>query len=537
MDGWDYDRPTNDHYMEQNLIVIALDVLYRHFSDLIDEGSIRNNGSEVLRLSREALAQRLGGMIGRNANRRHDPNHLSSVRSIISIWHSISSCSLGTMLLLRNTETLQIINTILSIQKTQSHQNNFGRIEIIMECLGLLKNLSYYGDDHRHLLVNQTDLISTLTSLTDVPSEKARERLSAVFRNLALSADVRSLLSQRADVLTAIVRVAGFCISNQHTHSNTTTITNADHSMKKNTLRNILSTVTSLAIDTSTTHLMVFHGDGVLIEQLKQFVVYGDDCVARKRAVRALRLLARDPSSTPVMILQNNQLLEILSDRALNDTNDSVRAEATEAFAKCSNLIRAPMAQHNYILGALTRMLEVATTKPPMTTANLDVVARALLEQASYQGNRRAMSRQRNLLGALANVLRSESVTLGAKESVCVTLVNLSEEKCDQEAIALPIILDALVQTLIMDQPRRVRASNDAIATASTNIGTIVTNRIRESSVQTLLNLAETPSNRTKMAQQTALIQSLLRFAGASTTSDNVKKQVKEAIIRLATEL
>lgn len=531
--GGGYDLQTNYAKEEENLISIALDAFYRHCPELVSEDSIRNYGSEVLRLSQEVLVQHPVEMVGRNANRRNGPDDLGNVQPIISIWHSFSSCSLGTMLLLQNPATLQAINNILSTQKKQSH-HDIGGIEIIMECLGLLKNLSYYGEDYRRLIVNQTYLISTLTSLTDVPNDKARERLSAIFRNLALSADVRSRLTQRADVLTAIVRIANFSISKP---SNINTTANGDNSnCKKNILRNILSTVTSLAIDTSTTHLMVFHGDGVLIEQLKQFVIYGEDFVARKRAVRALRLLARDPSSAPVMVLQNNQLLEILSDRALNDSNDSVRMEATEAFATCANLIRAPMAQHNYILDALTRMLMIATTtKPPLTTANLDVVARALQEQAGYQVNRRVMTQQRNLLGALVTVIRSENTTLCAKESVCATLVDLSEENIDQEAIALPVILGALVQTLI-SQPR-VRASNDAMANTSTNIDTIITNRIRESSVRTILNFAKTPSNRKDMAQQTELIQSLLRFAAATTTSECVKKQVKEVILQLATEL
>jgi hypothetical protein len=537
LNGGGYDLQTNFAKEEVRLILISLDAFYRHCPALVSEDSIRNYGSEVLRLSQEVLVQHPAEMEGTNTNRSNGPDALGNVQPIVSIWHLISSCSLGTMLLLQNSATLQSINSILlSTQKKQTH-HDIGRIEIIMECLGLLKNLSYYGEDYRHLIVDQTYLISTLTSLTDVPNDKARERLSAVFRNLALSAEVRSRLTQRADVLTAIVRIANFCISEP---SNMKAAANGDNfNCKKSILRNILSTVTSLAIDTSTTHLMVFHGDGVLIEQLKQFVIHDEDFVARKRAVRALRLLARDPSSAPVMVLQNNKLLEILSDRALNDSNDLVRTEATEAFATCSNLIQAPTAQHNYILDALTRMLMIATTrtttKPPLTAANLDVVARALQEQASYQINRRAITRQRNLLQALATVIRSENTTLDAKESVCATLVDLSEEKIDREAIALPIILGALVQTLI-SRPR-VRASNDDIARTSTNIDTIVTNRIRESSVRTILNLAKTPSNRKDMAQQTELIQSLLRFAAATTTSEGVKKQVKAVILQLATEL
>ena len=494
---------------EMKLICVALDTFYRQCPQLVNEESIRNSGSEVLRLTREVLSQE-----ERNVFDSASP----LVRPIVSIWHSFSSCNFGTTLLLQHPDTLKIINLILSVQKKTFHHNPIDGVEIIIECLGLLKNLSYYGEDYRYRIVNEADLLSSLTSLTDIPSDKARERLSAVFRNLALSVDVRSGLAQRGDVLTALFRISNFCVS--------TAATNSDiQNLKKNTLRNIFSTITSLAIDTSTSHLMVFHGDGVFIEQLKQFARHCKDPVARKRAIKALRLLAKDPSSIPVMILQNNQLLEILSDRALYDTNDSVRAEATEAFCKCANLIRAPMAQHDCVLDALTRMLTNASP------TNLDALARALQEQANYQENRRPMLRHRNLLEALAALIGSENATLGAKESACSTLVDLSEEPIEPDTIELPNLLDALVQVLREPLPQS-RGNN-----AATNIDVIVTNRIRESSVKTILNLAKTPSNRRDMARQTSLIQSLLRFAAATTTADNVKKQVKAVILQLATEL
>ena len=87
-----------------------------------------------------------------------------------------------------------------------------------------------------------------------------------------------------------------------------------------------------------------------------------------------------------------------------------------------------------------------------------------------------------------------------------------------------------------MKQPN-ARAGNSDIAITSANIESIVMNRIRERCVQTILNLAKTPSNRKKMAQQTMLIQSLLQFAAAITTGEDLKKRVKVVIIQLATEL
>ena len=525
-------RGSND---EVSLISIAIDAFYRYCPELVTESSIQTNGSEVLRLSQAIFVYCRRRGFGRDQKRKKNASDgFDDLLPIVSIWHSCSSCSLGTMRLLQHPETLQAINEILLSKMNQSH-HDCTRIDTIMECLGLLKNLTYFGEDYRHQIVDQTNLLATLTSLTDVPNDNTRERLSAVFRNLALSTDARSRLTQQANVLTAIVRMANYSLidSNKMHGNNNNNAENA--SCKKNTLRNVLSTVANLAIDANTNHLMVFHGDGILIEQLKQFLIQGEDFVLRKRASRAIRLLARDPSSAPVMVLQNNELLDILSDRALNDGNGSVRMEAAEAFAKCADLIRAPMAQHNYIMDALTHMLMTSTTKISKTRANLDIVGRALQEQASHQINRRAMIQRRNLLTALANVILSEDTTLGAKESVCATLASLSEEEANQEIMSIPIVLDALVKILV-DQPR-ILGTNNTVANARTNVDTIVSIRIRESSVRTILNLAKTSSNLQNMANQTALIQSLLRFAAATTTSDDLKKQVKAVILQLAAAL
>ncbi|VEU42595.1 unnamed protein product [Pseudo-nitzschia multistriata] len=516
------------------LISTVLDIFYRYCPELVTEHSIQKNGSEVLRLSQEVFINYQREGVGQDQTQEKSGMRGSGdFLSIVSIWHSCSSCSLGTMLLLQHPGTLKAINYILSSKMHQSHHDT-SRIETIMECLGLLKNLTYFGEDHRQEIVDQTNLLTTLTRLTDIPNKKTRERLSAVFRNLALSADLRSRLTKQTNVLAAIVRMANFGLiecNNLNGHDSH----HENANCKKNTLRNILSTVANLAIDRSTNHLMVFYGDGILIEELKQFLVQGEDFVLRKRASRALRLLAKNPSSAPLLIMQNNQLLEILSDLALNDENDSVRVEATEAFAACAELIRAPMTQHNNILDALTHMLITSTRRISPSRVNLDIVARTLQEQASHQINKRAMIRRKNLLAALANVILSEHATLSAKESVSATFVNLSEEEDNQEIISIPIILIALVH-ILLDRPS-VLDANNAVANVRASVDRIITSRIRESSVRTILNLAKTPSNRQAMAKQTALIQSLLRFAAASTTNDDLKKQVKTVILQLAAEL
>ena len=92
----------------------------------------------------------------------------------------------------------------------------------------------------------------------------------------------------------------------------------------------------------------------------------------------------------------------------------------------------------------------------------------------------------------------------------------------NHEVIALPIILDALVLTLI-DQGR---LNNNPIR-----------NKITELSVRTILNLSGTIINRRVMVKHTTLIQTLIHFAAATTTSESTKKKVKELILQLAVDM
>ena len=187
--GYALNRHQNHHHRERelhgvnssneeiNLILTAMDIFYRYCPELVTEGSIRNEGPELFRLLKDVLVYYRGGVIHNSVGRINYNGSGSDIfLSVLSIWHSCSSSSIGTMLLLQHPATLQAINTILLLQKQRPNHNS-GGLEIIMEGIGLLKNLSYYGEDYRHLIVDQTNLLTTLTSLTDVPNDKARERL------------------------------------------------------------------------------------------------------------------------------------------------------------------------------------------------------------------------------------------------------------------------------------------------------------------------------------------------------------------------
>lgn len=520
---------------EISLILASLDVFYRYCPELVTEESIRTQGPELLRLLPRVLTQlktsHVGGTVVENASNLLLP--------VVSIWHSCSSCVLGSTLLLQHPATLPAIQELLQ----KGHDNLDG----VMESLGLLKNLTYFGEDHRHRIVDHPiNLITTLTGLTGVFEDKARERLSAVFRNLALSTDVRQRLAQRADVLTALIRMAASCCDgsiNEHTtfyarnDYNVPDNHGRDVNARRTTLRNLLSATASLAMDSASTPWMVSHGDGVLVDQMKRFMVHDEDPVVRKRATRVLRLLAREPSAA--LLLRDDYLLEALSDRALHDSNEAVRTEAVEAFAQCASLVRAHpnnYEQYQAVLRSLTKL----ATNPEVSS---EAVARAIQEQASRPENRTAMAQQKELVEAMAHIALSKKFSRAAKESVCTALVDLSRDEANHEAIAIPAVLDSLVRLLSDHRGYGTSESwvNDENQNNSSNningssIGT-TTRAMKESTIRTILNLAKTPSNRKIMASQAALLQSLLRVA-AATSTDGLKEEVKGAILQLASEL
>ncbi|KAL3906613.1 MAG: hypothetical protein SGILL_009198 [Bacillariaceae sp.] len=455
--------------------------------------------------------------------------------SIVSIWHSISSCSLGTSLLLERQETLPILTELLGGKRRNNKllpTSNSMQSRIVLEGLGVFKNLTYYGEDHRYLIVQNAELMSTLTSLTvgggtifvgnNNDDGKSMERLSAVLRNLALSSDVRGVMARRSNVLTCLIKLAssGGGAYNNNAH--------------RNVLRNITSTLSSLAMDGSSINLLLFHGDGMLVKQLQHCLSTSDDAVVCKRAARTVRLLAREEASPAASLLHDPDLLSILSERAMHDANDGVRTECQEAFARCAGLVRAPMEQYGAVLDALSNMALNSTYTGTLvdnsnnhvtvsTGVSADIVTRALREQAQHSENRVVMVQRKELVEGLANILSSPQASGLAKDNVCHTLLDLSKESSNHAAMASsPAILGSIVNFL-MERP----AANESLTWT----------RMREDIIRVVLNLAHTPSTREMLASQTSMIQSLLQFASATSTNHDLKKKVKTAILQLASAL
>lgn len=442
-------------------VCTALDVFYRFCPDLVSESSLRARGKELARLLYGAL-------------------QYGTTLPVVSIWHSCSKSPFGTLLLNQDESFLRSITSIFQEQRLCR--------EGCQEMLGLIKNISHHSDAVRPRIIEQPGLLSSIIALVEMPLlDKNQERLSAIFRNLALSAWTRKALAQRGDVLTSIVRLC--------------------NNATQQTLRNILNTLVSLAMEEESCLFLIFHCDGMIVELLKKVLFYELDETIRKRAARIFRLMTRESSLQ--MLVHDSKLMEMLSDRTLHDPSSDVRKEAAEAFGKYAGLVKVAMGQHDAVLAALTHLATTEGVYP-------DAIARAVKDQSSHVENRIPLSRCVNLLEALARVAASPTTSAAAKEDASNVFLDLSYDSETQSGITAQPILHSLVQNA-ENQDSRI-SSNRKIA------------------VQTLVNLAKQPANRASMAKQSRLIQSLIQFA-ASTVEETLKREVKKVLLLLAAEL
>ena len=405
---------------------------------------------------------------------------VGATQSVLSIWHSFSANVVGTTLLLQCSGVLAIVVEVLHRESIESRG--------LLDALGMLKNATYYGEDLRHVVVEEPGLISGLSRLVfNNRNGKQEERVSAIFRNLAISPSTRTVLAQKSEVLSALSRIS--------------------NSSNRTTLRNLLNALISMAVDVESCLFLVLHGDGILIDICKRLIGHENDEMIRKRSARAIRLMARD-SAAPFLVA-DSLLIDTLTRRVLNDKSKAVRAEAAEALARCAGLVDATMGHHSKVLDTLTKLANNPNVSP-------DIVARAFKDQASHFENRVSMGRRNQLINAIADIAISFEASPTAKEDSCHALFRLSCDETNRDLMASPPIFEALVR----NSTRRQGESE----------------RTREFAVRSLSNLALNTRNRSNMAKHAALLQALLQFV-SSTTNEMLKRDVKSLILKLAAEL
>jgi len=413
--------------------------------------------------------------------------HHGAILPVLSILHICSGSLQGTNLLFE-CRIMSFIATVFDREEVDADIK-------LTELLGLLKNLSYFGEDHR--LVMAENPFITLNLLSRIPfsngsSEKNLERFSAILRNLALVPSSRPLLSQQSSLLSAVARKGKY--RNKHIH------------------RNVLNFFLALAVDFDSCVILCLHGDGIILSFFKRMLTNETDSVIRKHSVRIIiRLLACEGPAS--LLIHDTALMKSLSQRALHDISNEVRREACDAIVQISRFIDATMQEHCLILDTLTHL----ASSPVALGA--ESLAAALKKQAEQPINRMPMAERKMLLESLAQIAISAGTTNDCKEHACCAIYNLSMEESSRGEMATCSILEALVQNAMMLCRDEQEDSERCIL-----------------GIKALVNLAEASSNRKVMAIHSRLLQTLVQYAALSRAEDT-KNYVKGAIVVLVSEL
>ncbi|KAL7578324.1 hypothetical protein ACA910_012732 [Epithemia clementina (nom. ined.)] len=401
--------------------------------------------------------------------------------SVVSLWYVASATAKGSRSILRNRRILLCLSDFFHQCVQEQEGGQLGN------AFGILKNATFFVNDAWEFLSEIPGIVSSLlrvSSCVAAAPPKDSERLSAIWRNIAVVQDNRRRLAQNAGFLNALHSLA-VCRSYDGNEGFTTT-------------RNVLSTILSLAMDGEACFTLLMHGDGIFPAMIHGLLDCPDETI-RKRASRIVRLWASHESSGALLV-RCHTLLDRVSSAAIQDQCEEVRREAAEAFGRCAGL-RWPMPQQKAVLDALASLC---------CSSSSGVIARSLKGQAAHASNRVLLMERPIFLESLIAIASDHSSPSLAREDACCALADLATEKRNRQQMASTELLDALVAN--MNAPNR-----------------------RDHAVRALVHLAEEEANIPQMAHFPSLLQSLIQYA--ATAENAIKGSVKHAILLLVTEI
>jgi BMFP domain-containing protein YqiC len=370
-------------------------------------------------------------------------------------------------MLVQDYDLLQILAQVLEIDPASK--------ALVDEVVGIFKYLTHYAPDHRlSTLERYGRHLSQLPLI--ITSDRTCERLSAIYRNLALTPSVRLVMAEHSHVLTALIQM---CSQSRGNHK---------------TIRNVLSTLESLGMDADSCMLLLLHSDGVILNLLLHFLSFSNDEVVRRRSARALRLLARD-KAVPIL-LQYTNVLQALFSAATGDDSLDVRREAASAYTSCASKVPSEMTTiHKQVLESLTELAQGPA---------YESVALAFKHQAEISQNRTSLVANEDFLIQVSAIALRHDVGTLAKEYIVSALERLSGDVTVRHALVMPHILTVLVQ-------------NASVPGA----------------VQALLQLASiSPDTRKRLVTHRGLLQALISFT-ATCADHGDKENVKNTMLLL----
>lgn len=269
--------------------------------------------------------------------------------------------------------------------------------------------------------MGESGFVLNLTALSLLPNHHHSERISAIWRNLALIYDCRDRLKQSVNMLQVLYTLATTKANAQHGHD------------EIHVHRNVLNTTINLCMDQDYCLSFLLYGDGLYTKLLER-LLKSDDSTTRKRSARTLRLWAAHGSSATLLV-QASSLMGTLSAIAVRDENEEVRMEAAEAFGRCAGWIQSPMPQHRAVLQALAQLCRTA---PPA------IVARAIRGQTALPNNRSVLSDSPILVKSLVSIALQPEAGCLVREDACTALLHLISVPSNRSKLISKRLLDAL---------------------------------------------------------------------------------------------
>eukprot|EP00977_Amphora_coffeiformis_P014321 scaffold3967_cov179-Amphora_coffeaeformis.AAC.3 len=404
--------------------------------------------------------------------------------AIPSLAHWISACTTGTYLLFSPSSGL-VRHLIPLLASSSSSSSSLGKQQHA-ELLGCLKNITYF--DRQGKFMGEPGFLTNLTTMsltTTAISMANTERVSAIWRNLALLHECRSRLKQQVDmchVLYTLATTASLDDTSNHSNNKHTA---AIH-------RNVLSAMVNLSMDQDVCVAFLLYRDG-LYTTLLQRLLTSLDSTTRKRAARTLCLWATHSTSAH-LIISAQTLVGCLSVTAVRDTAVDVRREAAEAFGRLAAWIQSPMPAHEAVLRALQELVQ---------TAPAAIVARALKGQAALPNNRTVLTDCPVLMEALVTIAGNVQISPWAREDACTALSHLTSVPTNRPKLASKRLVDALCLNL-----PTVPAAAEIVVhlAAATDASTMLVFR-HESLLKTLIRCAGQPNHPQKQELKQIVLQ------------------------------
>lgn len=259
-----------------------------------------------------------------------------------------------------------------------------------------------------------------------------------------------------------------------------------------------------------------------VLESLLYAAQHDLDTDVRRRAMRTIRYLAQGGSQTATHITLRSMdiLVQMLMSDNYTRRDDEDKNQIIGAFSSLSSLstmIELPQPMQRSITITTVHLLLSSSNYTKKYTDNL---VTALYHLSSIPKNYLWMLQDcTGLLDALYVVL-SEKSSIAAVDNALKTLLNLAGENANLKAVG-----------------RHEKMMNSLAELASSHRSSSIITASRTFSVQAIVRLSEEPLNVPILAENPAILTSLVSFALDSPDDSLLKQRAKESLLRLVPDM